>query len=32
MAYFKDAQDVYDTIGKLFTEIAADPETAESFQ
>jgi putative sterol carrier protein len=32
MAYFKDAQEVYDTIGKLFKEIAADQEFASQFQ
>ena len=32
MAYFKDAQDVYDTIGRLFKDIAADEELAPSFQ
>ncbi len=26
MAYFKDAQEVYDTIGKLFAELTADEE------
>ena len=32
MAYFKDAQDVYDTIGRMFKDIAADEELAPSFQ
>ena len=32
MAYFKDAQEVYDTIGKLFEELAADEELAPQFQ
>ena len=32
MAYFKDAQEVYDTIGKLFTELAADEELAAKFR
>ena len=32
MAYFKDAQAVYDTIGKLFVDIAADEELAEKFR
>ena len=32
MAYFKDAQEVYDTIGKLFVDIAADNELAEKFR
>jgi putative sterol carrier protein len=32
VAYFKDAQEVYDTIGKLFNEIAEDEEFASQFQ
>ncbi|HET9119257.1 MAG TPA: SCP2 sterol-binding domain-containing protein [Solirubrobacterales bacterium] len=32
MAYFKDAQEVYDTIGQLFTELAADEELAPKFR
>jgi putative sterol carrier protein len=32
VAYFKDAQDVYDTIGKLFQDLAADEELAEKFR
>ena len=32
MAYFKDAQDVYDTIGKLFVDIANDDELAPKFR
>jgi putative sterol carrier protein len=32
LAYFKDAQEVYDTIGKLFTEVAEDEEFAAQFQ
>jgi putative sterol carrier protein len=32
VAYFKDAQEVYDTIGKLFKEIADDEEFAAQFQ
>ena len=32
MAYFKDAQDVYDTIGKLFAELAVDDELAPKFR
>jgi putative sterol carrier protein len=32
VAYFKDAQEVYDTIGKLFVDIAADDELAEKFR
>ena len=32
MAYFKDAQEVYDTIGRLFAEIAADEELAAKFR
>jgi len=30
--YFKDAQDVYDTLGKLFREIAADDELGPKFR
>jgi putative sterol carrier protein len=32
VAYFKDAQDVYDTIGKLFQDLADDEELAEKFR
>ena len=32
MAYFKDAQEVYDTIGKLFADVAADDELASKFR
>jgi len=32
LAYFKDAQDVYDTIGKLFVDIANDEELAPKFR
>jgi hypothetical protein len=32
VAYFKDAQEVYDTIGKLFVDIAADEELAPQFR
>jgi SCP-2 sterol transfer family len=32
LAYFKDAQEVYDTIGKLFAEIAEDPELGPKFR
>ena len=32
MGYFKDAQEVYDTIGQLFTELAADDELAPKFR
>jgi len=32
VAYFKDAQEVYDTIGKLFQEIATDDELAPKFR
>ena len=32
MAEFKDAQDVYDTIGKLFVDIANDEELAPKFR
>jgi len=32
LAYFKDAQEVYDTIGKLFADIASDEELAPKFR
>jgi hypothetical protein len=32
LAYFKDAQEVYDTIGKLFKELAADEELGPKFR
>ena len=32
MAQFKDAQEVYDTLGSLFVEIANDEELAPSFR
>jgi hypothetical protein len=32
MAYFKDAQEVYDTIGKLFVDLAEDEELAPRFR
>ena len=32
MAYFKDAQEVYDTIGKLFADLAEDEEMAPKFR
>jgi putative sterol carrier protein len=32
VAYFKDAQEVYDTIGKLFQDIADDDELAPKFR
>ena len=32
MAYFKDADDVYATIGKLFADIAEDDELAPKFR
>jgi putative sterol carrier protein len=32
MAYFKDAQEVYDTIGKLFVDLAQDDELAPKFR
>jgi SCP-2 sterol transfer family len=32
MAYFKDAQEVYDTIGKLFADLADDPELGPRFR
>jgi putative sterol carrier protein len=32
VAYFKDAQEVYDTIGKLFAEVAKDEELAPKFR
>ena len=32
MAYFKDAQDVYDTIGKLFADLSEDEELSPKFR
>ena len=32
MAYFKDDQEVYDTLGKLFKELAEDEELAAKFR
>jgi putative sterol carrier protein len=32
VAYFKDAQEVYDTIGTLFADLAADEELAPKFR
>ena len=32
MAYFKDAQEVYDTLGRLFAEIVDDEELAPKFR
>jgi putative sterol carrier protein len=32
LGYFKDAQEVYDTIGKLFAELAVDEELAPQFR
>jgi len=32
LAYFSDAQDVYDTIGKLFVDLADDEELAPKFR
>jgi putative sterol carrier protein len=32
VAYFKDAQEVYDVIGKLFVEINSDEELAPKFR
>lgn len=32
MAYFKDAQEVYDTIGKLFVNLAADEDLGPKFR
>ena len=32
MAYFKDADDVYDTLGRLFVEITQDEELAPKFK
>lgn len=32
VAYFKDAQDVYDTIGRLFAELAEDEELGPKFR
>ena len=32
MAYFNDAQEVYDTLGKLFVDLAEDEELAPKFR
>jgi putative sterol carrier protein len=32
LAYFKDAQEVYDTVGRLFQELAVDDELAPKFR
>lgn len=32
MPYFKDAQEVYDTVGKLFVELTEDEELAPKFR
>lgn len=32
MAYFKDSQEVYDTVGRLFLQLAEDEEIASSFR
>jgi SCP-2 sterol transfer family protein len=32
MPYFKDAQEVYDTLGKLFADLADDPELGPKFR
>lgn len=32
MAYFKDAQDVYETMGKLFADLAEDEELGPRFR
>jgi len=32
MGYFKDAQEVYDTMGRLFQELAVDEELAPKFR
>jgi putative sterol carrier protein len=32
LAYFKDAQDVYETLGKLFQDLATDDELAPKFR
>jgi putative sterol carrier protein len=32
VAYFKDAEEVYETIGKLFAELAVDEELAPKFR
>ncbi len=32
MAYFKDAQEVYDTVGKLFVSLTEDEELAPKFR
>jgi hypothetical protein len=32
LAYFKDAQEVYDTLGKLFQDLVTDDELAPKFR
>lgn len=32
MALFEDSQEVYDTLGKLFVDLIADPELAKRFR
>ena len=32
MAYFKDAQEVYDTVGKMFADVANDEELGPKFR
>ncbi|MGZ8666362.1 MAG: SCP2 sterol-binding domain-containing protein [Solirubrobacterales bacterium] len=32
MGYFKDAQEVYDTVGKMFASVAADEELGPKFR
>jgi putative sterol carrier protein len=32
LAYFKDAQEVYDTVGKLFQQLATDEELGSKFR
>ena len=32
MGYFKDAQEVYETLGKLFVDLASDEELAPKFR
>jgi hypothetical protein len=32
LTYFKDAQDVYDHLGRLFVDLASDPDLAPQFR
>jgi hypothetical protein len=32
LPYFKDAEDVYDTVGKLFQQLAVDDELGPRFR